>query len=131
MSSLARYSRHRFPIEVVEQCVWLYFRFVLSQRDVEEMMAKRGVRLTYETVREWCGKFGALLPHICERSAKTGLKWHLDEVSSRSMACNIISGELLTSREPPLTSWYSHDGIAGQPCGSFASYWIWQEEHRG
>ena len=60
MSAPESYRRHRFPVEVVEQCVWLYFRFALSYRDVEEMMAKRGIQLTYETVREWCGKFGAL-----------------------------------------------------------------------
>ena len=54
------YHRHRFPIEIISHCVWLYFRFSLSFRDVEEMMAKRGVVLTYETVREWCLKFGGI-----------------------------------------------------------------------
>ena len=44
----------------MEQCVWLYFRFALSYRNIEEMMAKRGVPVTYETVREWCQKFGSL-----------------------------------------------------------------------
>ena len=53
MSAPESYRRHRFPVEVVEQCVWLYFRFALSYRNVEEMMAKRGIQLTYETVREW------------------------------------------------------------------------------
>ncbi len=81
MSSLARYRRHRFPIEVVEQCVWLYFRFALSYRDVEEMMAKRGIRLTHETVREWCQKFGALYAaQLRKKRAKIGSKWHLEEV---------------------------------------------------
>lgn len=59
MSTFASlYRRHRFPSEVISHCVWLYFRFALSYRDVEEIMAVRGVTLTYETVREWCLKFG-------------------------------------------------------------------------
>ncbi len=52
------YKRHRFPAEIISHCVWLYFRFSLSYRDVKEMMAERGVILSSETVRHWCGKFG-------------------------------------------------------------------------
>ena len=81
MSKPERYHRHRFSIEVVEQCVWLYYRFALSYRDVEEMMAKRGVQLTYETVRKWCEKFGPLYAaQLRKKRAKFGSKWHLDEV---------------------------------------------------
>ena len=50
---VSRYHRHRFAAEIISHCVWLYFRFALSFRDVEEMLAMRGVPLTYETVREW------------------------------------------------------------------------------
>ena len=53
-TSVSLYYRHRFPTEIISHCVWLYFRFALSFRDVEEMLAMRGVALTYETVREWC-----------------------------------------------------------------------------
>ena len=52
------YRRHRFPAEIISHSVWLYFRFNLSHRDVEEMMSVRGVTLTYETIRHWCLKFG-------------------------------------------------------------------------
>ncbi len=52
------YRRHRFPSEIISHCVWLYFRFSISYRDVEEMMLMRGVILTHETVRSWCLKFG-------------------------------------------------------------------------
>ena len=52
------YKRHRFPAEIISHCVWLYFRFCLSYRDVEELMAERGIILTYEAVRYWCRKFG-------------------------------------------------------------------------
>jgi len=61
--------------------VWLYFRFALSYRNIEEMMAKRGVPVTYETVREWCQKFGSRYALLLRRKrARIGSKWHLDEV---------------------------------------------------
>jgi len=79
--SEGKYRRHRFPIEVVEQCVWLYFRFALSYRNIEEMMAKRGVPVTYETVREWCQKFGSVYAaRLKKKRVRFGAKWHLDEV---------------------------------------------------
>ena len=51
------YKRHRFPPEIIAHAVWLYFRFALSYRDVEELLAERGVTVTYETIRQWCQKF--------------------------------------------------------------------------
>ncbi len=72
VSSPETYRRHRFPIEVVEHCVWLYFRFALSYGNVEEMMAKRGVQLTYDTVRKWCHKFGTL---CCSAAQKAATNW--------------------------------------------------------
>ena len=75
------YRRHRFPPEIISHCVWLYFRFCLSYRDVEEMMAVRGVQLTYETVRAWCRKFAQTYANqIRRRRPQPGDKWHLDEV---------------------------------------------------
>jgi putative transposase len=65
----------------VEQCVWLYYRFALSYRNIEEMLAKRGVRVTYETVREWCYKLGSLYAiRLKKQRARIGSEWHLDEV---------------------------------------------------
>ena len=52
------YKRHRFPPEVIRQAVWLYFKFTLSLRDVEEALAERGIDVSYETVRCWAEKFG-------------------------------------------------------------------------
>jgi len=81
LTSVSRYHRHRFPAEIISHCVWLYFRFALSFRDVEEMMASRGVSLTYETVREWCLKFGQTYANgLRRRSPRPGDQWHLDEV---------------------------------------------------
>lgn len=76
------YRSYRFPADIISQAVWLYFRFSVSYRDVEEMMARRGVQLTYETVREWCDKFGRYFAEELRRrnKRKLGSKWHLDEV---------------------------------------------------
>ena len=52
------YKGHRYPAEIIAHCVWLYHRLPLSFRDVEELMLVRGVIVTYETVRQWCAKFG-------------------------------------------------------------------------
>ncbi|MGI9522462.1 MAG: IS6 family transposase, partial [Hyphomicrobiaceae bacterium] len=57
MSNLS-YRRHRFPVEIIQHAVWLYYRFPLSFRDVEDMLAERGIDLSYETVRRWSVKFG-------------------------------------------------------------------------
>ncbi len=75
------YKRHRFPAEVISHGVWFYFRFCLSYRDVEELMAARGVVLTYEAVRYGCRKFGqAYANQLRHRRPRPGDKWHLDEV---------------------------------------------------
>ena len=57
MSSLS-YRRHRFPIDVIQQAVWLYFQFPLSLRNVEDLLAQRGINASYESVRRWSVKFG-------------------------------------------------------------------------
>jgi transposase-like protein len=64
-TSASLYHRHRFPAEIVSHCIWLYFRSALSFRDVEEMLAMRGVVLTYETVREWCSSSARVMPTTC------------------------------------------------------------------
>ncbi len=75
------YKRHRFPAEIISHCVWLSFRFCLSYRDVEDLMAERGVLLTYETVRYWCQKFGqAYANQLRHRRPRPGDTWHLDEM---------------------------------------------------
>ena len=81
MNAPPLYRRHRFPSELISHCVWLYFRFSISYRDVEEMMAVRGLTLTYETVRYWCLKFGqTYATGLRRKSPRPGDRWHLDEV---------------------------------------------------
>ena len=75
------YAGHRFPGEVISHAVWLYFRFPLSLRHVDEILAARGVAVSHETVRQWALKFGqAFANQIRRRLPRAGDKWHLDEV---------------------------------------------------
>ena len=83
MSQPARsvYAGYRFPPEIISDAVWLYFRFPLSLRMVEEMLAARGIVVSHETVRQWALKFGQTFANeIRQRLPRVGDKWHLDEV---------------------------------------------------
>jgi putative transposase len=91
-STQPSYAGHRFPPEVISHAVWLYFRFPLGLRMVEEMLAARGITVSHETVRQWALKFGqALADQIRRRLPRPGDKWHLDEVvitiAGRSIGC--------------------------------------------
>jgi putative transposase len=76
-----RYGGYRFPPEIISHGVWLYHRFTLSFRDVEEILAKRCILVTYETIRQWCRKFGPEYARGLRRhQGRPGDIWHLDEV---------------------------------------------------
>jgi putative transposase len=75
------YHRHRYPSVVIQHAIWLYFRFALSYRDVEDMLAERGIDVSYETVRRWAVKFGAIIARKLRRGRPgPDVRWHLDEV---------------------------------------------------
>jgi len=75
------YKRYRFPGEVISHAVWLYYRFLLSYRDVEELLAERGIAVSSETIRRWCRRFGRpFADGVRPRRPRPGDKWHLDEV---------------------------------------------------
>src|SRR5690242_21822673 len=75
------YAGHRYPAEIISYAVWLYFRFPLSLRMVEEMLAARGISVTHETIGQWGLKFGQeFAGRIRRRAPRRGDKWHLDEV---------------------------------------------------
>jgi transposase-like protein len=78
------YARHRFPAGVIRQAGWLYFRFTLSFRDVEDLIAERGIDVSYETIRCWTRKFGRQFGRNL-RNARPGptSRWHLDEMVVR------------------------------------------------
>ena len=74
-----RYRGYRFPPEIISHSVWLYHRFSLSFRDVEDLLAKRGIVVTYETIRQWCRKFGPeYARNLKRRQGQMGDVWHLD-----------------------------------------------------
>lgn len=89
-STALSYRGFRFPREIIAHCVWLYFRFSLSFRDIQEMMLERGVDVSYEAIRLWCLRFGAEYARRLRRQrGRAGDTWHLDEVFCK------INGELV------------------------------------
>jgi len=75
------YQRHHFPSEIISHAVWMYHRFCLSFREVEELLAERGITVTYETIRQWCQKFGPTYARkLKKRQGRLGDTWHIDEV---------------------------------------------------
>ena len=76
-----RYKNHRFPAEIINHGVWLYYRFSLSYRDVEELLFPRGIVVTYEAIRKWCRKFGQdYANRLCRRRPHPGDKWHMEGI---------------------------------------------------
>jgi len=83
-STSQQYQRHRFPPQIISHAVWLYHRFSLSFRDVEDLLAERGIEVSYETIRRWCLKFGPVYAALAKRrQPRLGDIWHLDEVFVR------------------------------------------------
>ncbi len=81
MTSIS-FARHQFPPDIIRHAVWLYLRFTLSYRDVEDMLAERGLDLTYETVRRWVTKFGPLFAReLRRRRPQPTSRWHMDEMA--------------------------------------------------
>jgi putative transposase len=75
------YDGYRFPPEIIRQAIWLYLRFTLSLRDVEDLLAERGIVVSYETVRRWVNHFGpTIAAELRKRRPKPHASWHLDEM---------------------------------------------------
>ena len=111
------YRGYRFPPDVIAHTVWLYHRFALSLRDVEDLLAERGVTVSYETIRQWCATFGPQFARrIKARLGSCGDRWFLDEVvvsicgerSTKTVTCWIFSFKSARTRR--------------QQGGSFASF---------
>jgi putative transposase len=82
-SDPATYPGYRFPAEIISHAVWLYHVFSLRLRDVELILAERGITVTHESIRSWCRKFGSEFARKRRRRPKPGDTWHLDEVLLR------------------------------------------------
>ena len=75
------YRGHRFPAEIISHAVWIYYRFTLSFRDVEDLLAERGIIVSYEAIRSWCLKFGpGYARSIRKKQGRLGDIWHVDEL---------------------------------------------------
>jgi hypothetical protein len=75
------YRGYRFPPEIIQHAIWLYFRFTLSFRDVEDLLAERGITVSYETVRRWVNHLGPMVAaDLRKRRPKPHTTWHPDEV---------------------------------------------------
>ncbi len=80
-NATSSYRGHRFPREIIRHAVWLYHRFCLSLRDVEDLLAERGITVSYETILQWCRKFGTDYARTLKRrEGRLGDTWHLDEL---------------------------------------------------
>src|SRR5215210_5581068 len=113
------YARHQFPAEIIQHAVWLYLRFTLSSRDVEELLAERGTETSYETVRRWVVKFGpAFARNLRRLRPKPTGTWHLNEMVSRSRAGACTWGGLSIVRARSWTCRSSPSGIQRLPCDS-------------
>jgi putative transposase len=117
-----RYARHRFPAEVISHAVWLYFRFLLSLRMVEEMLATRGILISHETVRQWALKFGqGFANQIRRRLPAAGDKWHLDEVVISIAGKKHWLWRAVTNMRSCSTSWFRAAAMQREPSGYCAS----------
>ncbi len=118
-SSTPLYKGYRFPPEIISHVIWLYFRFSLSYRDGEEIMAQRGIVLTYETVRQWCQKFGQTAANELKNDA---LNQETNGISTKCFSSStdrsVICGERLTNMAPFWTSWCRADATNTLPNSS-------------
>ena len=119
----ASYPRHRFPAEIISHAVWLYHVFSLSLRDVELILAERGIVVTHESIRHWCLKFGAdFARRLRRRRPQPGDTWHLDEVFIRIRVCCTICGARWISTALCSTFWCRTDETAPLPSVSSSIY---------
>ena len=73
----SRYHGHRFPVEIISYAIWVYHRFSMSFRDVEDLLAERGIDVSYETIRRWCEKFGPdYVRKLKRRQSQLGDTWY-------------------------------------------------------
>ena len=98
------YHEYRFPADIIAHAVWLYFRFSLSFRDIEDLLAQRGITVTYETIRQWCGTFGhTYARRLRRRRGQQGDTWSLMNSCVAQwtppvlMACRREDGDVLDS----------------------------------
>ena len=121
-SARTRYAGYRFPAEIIGHAVWLYFRFPLGLRMVEELLAARGIIVSHETVRQWARKFGQPFANqIRRRLPRVGDKWHLDEAVLKIAGVKHGFGEPWTRPVSCSTFWSNADATNRPPSVCCAS----------
>src|SRR5205823_6551572 len=118
------YSGYRFPPEIIQHAIWLYLRFTLSFRDVEELLAERGIDVSHETIRRWVAVFGPMIARrLRAMRPKPHTTWHLDEmfVSVASCRCRRRGARLSCAIAPeqasrPATDAQAYSQVSHGPC---------------
>ena len=107
------YRGYRFPPEIIQQTIWLYLRFTLSLRDVEDLLAERGIMVSYETVRRWVNHFGPMVAaDLRKRRPKPHTTWHLDEVYLKIAGRMVYFGAPWMPRAKCLMCWSRAGGTS-------------------
>lgn len=115
------YARHQFPPSVIQHAVWLYLRFQLSLRDVEDLLAERGLDVSYETIRRWVTRFGtAYAKRLRAGRPKPVGRWHLDEMFVSIGGRPMYLGALSTPKGKCWTSWPNGAAISARRSNSCA-----------
>src|SRR5881227_2509725 len=110
------YRGYRFPPDIIQRAVWLYFRFTLSLRDVEDLLAERGIEVSYETIRQWVMRFGpAIASDLRSRRPRPHRQWHLDEMFVSLAESECICGGPSMPKARSLTAWSSRAGTHELP----------------
>ena len=116
------YRRHRFPPPVIQHAIWLYLRFTLSYRDVEELLAERDLEVSYETVRRWVLKFGPGFARRLRRCRpRPSDRWHLDEMVVRIAGKRMYLWRAVDHEGEVLDCWCSAGATSERHSGSCAS----------
>jgi len=117
------YKGHRFPPEIIQYAVWLYHRFNLSHRDIEDLLAERGITVSYEAIRLWCNKFGLkYVRRLKKKHQGFGDTFFIDEVFVKIDGKSIIYGALSIRMAKSSTCFYSTDATARPPSASSNDY---------
>ena len=117
------YQRHRFSAEIISHAIWLYHRFSLSFREVEELVVKRGITVTYETIRQWCQKFGPdYARKLKKRQRRLGDTWHIDEVFVSIQGERHYLWRAVDQDGDMIIFWCNADAIHKRPGASSAAY---------
>jgi putative transposase len=125
------YSRHRFSPEIIRHAVWLYLRFTLSYRDVEELLAERGGDISYETLRRLVLKFGPQFARrLRARRPRPSAQWHLDEMVVTMGGKRLWLWRAVDSQGEVLDRWSSQNATKPLLCGSCASFSRSRAMHR-